>query len=182
MKHFLVILVKVLFIQNVLSKEYVLKVNQTQADNPGKKNETVRIAVLGDSITEMLGWTTLLAAKLDSLHGSEATEVGNYGLSGATISDSHTKRKYMRYSDSRLWSAAVHSGADVFAILLGSCDAKIENWDENNGRFETDYKSYIEELKLLDPRPHIYVIAPPPALPCLDRPRNRGQIYPNIIN
>ena len=56
----------------------------------------------------------------------------------------------MRYSDTTLWSASVHSGADIFIILLGSCDAKKENWDENNGRFETDYKAYIEELKLLD--------------------------------
>ena len=122
-----------------------------------------------------MGWTTLLAKKLDAQHGETATEVGNYGVSGSTVSDSHTKKgHYLRYSDTTLWSASVHSGADIFAIMLGSCDAKKENWDENNGRFETDYKAYIEELKLLDPQPHIYVIAPPPVLPCIDRPRNRG--------
>jgi len=47
---------------------------------------------LGDSITEMLGWTNLLAKKLDAEHGETATEVGNYGISGSTVSDAHTKK------------------------------------------------------------------------------------------
>ena len=118
------LLIVLLLLTNILGKNYTIKSGDTEDKVPPKRNDTVRMIALGDSITAILPWVKLLGDKLEGpLPG--AIEVGNYGDSGATISDSHTTNgNYMRYDKTTLWPAALHSEADIVALFLGSCDAK----------------------------------------------------------
>jgi len=76
MKIYLLVISICLIIDNsALAKEFILKDGKTENDAPAKKNETVRMVVLGDSLTETLGWTTLLSKKFDD-ELPEAIEFG----------------------------------------------------------------------------------------------------------
>jgi len=98
------------------------------------------------------------------------------GDSGATVTEPHTKNpKYKKYSETTLWNAALHMSPDIVAIMLGSCDAKIENWDQGSAdHFSIDYRNYVSSLNSMEKRPKVYIISPPPILPCIERPRNHG--------
>ena len=54
-------LLNLTIISDVLAKEFILKESQTENDAPPKRNETVRMIILGDSLTATLGWTTRLS-------------------------------------------------------------------------------------------------------------------------
>ena len=82
-----------LFLAKLDAKNFTVKSGDSEDKVPPKRNETVRMVALGDSITAVLPWVKLLADKLEGpLPG--AIEVGNFGESGATISDSHTSTVY----------------------------------------------------------------------------------------
>jgi len=64
------------------------------------------------------------------------------------------------------------SKPDIVMFMLGSCDAKLENWNANSPQnFEEEYYHWLEYLTLMqDPHPKkVYAIIPPPILPCINR-------------
>ncbi len=118
-----------------------------------------KVACVGDSITA--GYALKhpdkesYPAQLQALLG-EAYEVGNFGLSGATL---------QKKSDYSYWESAQQKGSlefspDIVVIMLGTNDTKPWNW--NAEKFATDYHELISTYQHLDTHPKIYLCLPPP--------------------
>ncbi len=122
--------------------------------------QQVRIACIGDSITEGAGtrvWNKRsYPVVLDSLMGEDYL-VMNCGRSGAAM---------LKKSDFPYWKCNEFDNAfffqpDIVTISLGTNDAKDNNWDAEN--YEKDYQSLIDTLRSLKSNPEIYLCLPPPA-------------------
>jgi lysophospholipase L1-like esterase len=112
----------------------------------------IRVACVGDSITEGSGYTT----KLRSLLGLNYT-VANFGVSGSTVS-LNSVRPYM---DQSKFQAAMEFHPDIVVIMLGTNDANPEI-SPNETSFETDYTQLISSFEQLDGRQLIWVVKSPP--------------------
>ena len=112
----------------------------------------IRVACVGDSITEGSGYPY----KLRLLLGSDYV-VGNFGVSGSTVSLNSTK-PYMNESK---FQDAIDFHPDIVIIMLGTNDANtaiIQNEDS----FETDYSKLVSAFEQLDGKQLIWVVKSPP--------------------
>mmetsp|Transcript_70175 Transcript_70175/g.124905 ORF Transcript_70175/g.124905 Transcript_70175/m.124905 type:complete len:344 (+) Transcript_70175:47-1078(+) len=128
------------------------------------QSDKVVIACIGDSITVGIGASnpasTSYPAKLQQMLG-EGYDVLNFGACGSSMlksaDDPYTKRPQ--------WHAALQSNANIFIVMLGTNDARPENW-ARDGRgaavFQADYMEMIAVLKQLPTNPEVYTVIPPP--------------------
>jgi lysophospholipase L1-like esterase len=112
----------------------------------------VRIACIGDSITEVSGYTEYL----QNLLGTDYI-VGNFGVSGSTA----LRGLYSSYMDQPAFEEAKKFAPDKVVIMIGTNDASPDVY-ENIGGFETDYKELIDGFLILGSKPKIWVVKPPP--------------------
>jgi acyl-CoA thioesterase-1 len=118
------------------------------------RNSAIRVACVGDSITEGSGYPETLQKMLGSDY-----YVRNFGVSGSTvllISD----RPYANQTE-YLRSKAFQPA--IVIIMLGTNDAKT-NIHHAIGNFSTDYKKLISEYQALPSNPEIWLVTPPPIL------------------
>ena len=120
-----------------------------------------KIACVGDSITYGYGLTNpsqqSYPAVLQTLVGSKHT-VQNFGSSGCTL---------LRKGDKPYWSDANFSASDAFKpdvviVMLGTNDAKPQNWSYK-ADFAADYNAMITHYRALGAL--VYVAVPPPVYP-----------------
>jgi acyl-CoA thioesterase-1 len=117
-----------------------------------------RIACVGDSITFGHGladrstqsYPAVLAARLGASH-----TVQNFGVSGTTL----LKNGDHPYWDEANYSASSSFDPDVVVIMLGTNDAKPQNWS-HEAEFSLDYVELIEHYRSLGAL--VYVATPPP--------------------
>lgn len=124
-----------------------------------QKKHTVKIACVGDSITEGAGvWPQSELAYpvvLDSLLGDTYT-IMNLGRSATTM---------LRDGDFPYWTAKEFSNVfaynpDLIVIKLGTNDTKPQNWDAV--KYEQSYQAMIDTFKTMPSNPEIYVCLPVP--------------------
>jgi acyl-CoA thioesterase I len=120
--------------------------------------QQVRVACIGDSITEGAGIETgkKYPEQLQRLLGA-GFEVKNYGLGGRTL---------LKKGDRPYWNEAKYQEAlawnpQVVIIKLGTNDSKPQNWTYKT-EFETDYRALIQSFKALATKPTIYLCTPIP--------------------
>jgi lysophospholipase L1-like esterase len=120
----------------------------------------IRVACLGDSITEAasLGDQTY-PAQLGRLLGP-GYDVRNFGKSGTTLLDAGDKP----YRQQEVLAAALEFRPQVVVIALGTNDSKPQNWRFRD-QFARDYASLIAQFRALPSSPRIYVCQPMPAWP-----------------
>src|SRR5882724_3816924 len=114
---------------------------------------SIKIVCIGDSITSGSG-TTLgnsYPEQLGRLLGSGYI-VGNYGVSGRTM---------LKSGDNPYWitSQFTNSGnasPDIVVIMLGSNDAKPQNWDDK-ANYVPDYNAMIDHYRNLPSHPRVYI-------------------------
>jgi acyl-CoA thioesterase-1 len=120
--------------------------------------DAAKIACVGDSITYGYGLdnasTESYPAVLQTLVGAVHT-VQNFGVSGATL---------LKSGDKPYWNEAAFTssdgfGPDVVVIMLGTNDAKPQNWS-HKAEFPGDYQGLIDHYRELGAL--VYVVAPPP--------------------
>jgi sialate O-acetylesterase len=127
--------------------------------DPMAFNEPIRVACVGDSITQGAG-----AARGDSypsrLHAllDGHWDVRNFGVGGRTL---------LRKGDRPYWNEQAFTDAkqfnpNVVIILLGANDSKPGNW-KHGDEFAKDYADLIGEFSALPSKPRIYVGRPCPA-------------------
>ncbi len=119
--------------------------NQVQA-------RTIRVACVGDSITEGSGYTTKLCELL-----GENYSVGNFGEDGSTVTLASDK-PYMEQDE---FQEALNFRPDIIVVMLGTNDAR-PDFQQYNENFDEDYirlLSYFQELKN---KPQIWVVKSPP--------------------
>jgi len=112
----------------------------------------IRVACVGDSITEGSGYPF----KLQTMLGSSYI-VGNFGVRGSTVSQSSIK-PYMNQTSFRQAKDFI---PDIVVIMLGTNDANPEI-TQNTDEFESDYSQLINSFQQLDGEQSIWVAISPP--------------------
>ncbi len=123
-------------------------------------NKIIKIACVGDSITEGYGLSnqskTAYPVVLDSILGLKYS-VLNCGRSGATLQ----KKGDFSYWNCKELSNVYAFNPKIIIIKLGTNDAKKNNWNALN--FEKDYQSLIDGFSSISAKPKIYICLPVPA-------------------
>lgn len=117
--------------------------------------DTVKIACVGDSITDGFG---LMNASLDSWPALLGDMLGdNYDVRNF----GHTGKTLQRNGDQSYWNVdkfkkAKSFNPDIVIIKLGTNDAKEKNW-QNPENFRHDLSDFISEFQDLPSKPKIYL-------------------------
>jgi len=125
-----------------------------------KFKETIKLACVGDSITQGVGasgghaYPDLLGPMLGA-----KWQVKNFGLSGTTL----LKKGEKPYWTCQQFADAKAFVPDVVSIALGTNDSKPDsNW-KHKEEFVADYKALIEEFRKINPKVIVYACLPVPA-------------------
>ena len=135
------------------------------------KNYT-KIACVGDSLTAS---SPCYPTYLQAIVGS-GVEVGNFGRSGASLSQYTNNDSYGAYNS--VWNQTIYADgvefvkdADLVIIMLGTNDAtKIENgqpkfaWDTVKPAYKAAYQALINDYKAVNPDIEIVMMTSPPVL------------------
>lgn len=125
--------------------------------DPAKYAGPVKVACVGDSITQGHGaggqpWPTQVGRML-----GEKWEVKNYGISGTTLMNSGDSP----YQNQNAFAAAKASQPDVVVIMLGTNDTKPQNWKNFEADYRKDYADLVRQFSELPSKPRIFVCNPP---------------------
>jgi lysophospholipase L1-like esterase len=119
-------------------------------------NPPLRVACVGDSITQGAHSTSPYPAQLQTLLG-DGFVVKNFGVGGRTL---------LKEGDHPYWKEKAYANAkdflpNVVVIMLGTNDTKPQNWKFKDN-FAAEYKELVESFKNLETKPLIFVCRPPP--------------------
>lgn len=114
----------------------------------------IKVACVGDSVTQNSGWSDKLGAKLGA--GYKST---NYGVSGTTL----LKKGDHPYWSTPQFTQSHSANPDIVVIMLGTNDSKPFNWNAHKGEFVGDYEALIDSYAALPSHPKIYLNLCPPA-------------------
>ena len=120
--------------------------------NKNTKEDKIRVACVGDSITE----GTDYPADLWMLLGANYT-VGNFGVGGSAVS-LDAEKPYMKES---AFQEAKAFQPNIVVVMLGANDASPIN-SKGNVSFVEDYVKLVREFQALSTKPKIYIVKPPP--------------------
>ncbi len=131
---------------NGLSGKYV---------NTEPKDGQLKVACIGDSITYGHGisdWKkNSYPALLQELLGANY-HVANFGFSGACVNPEGNEP----YVNCDVYKTALEYDADIIVFMMGTNDAKIENWTDVE-HFMEDYMSLVDSLTEGDSIPKVYL-------------------------
>jgi lysophospholipase L1-like esterase len=123
-------------------------------ENRALAHSLIRVACVGDSITEGSGYPADLQIMLGANY-----DVGNFGVSGSSVLLT-SDRPYMKQTacqKSKIFQPS------IVIIMLGTNDASATTC-ESIGNFSADYKKLISEYQALTSNPEIWLVKPPPIL------------------
>jgi len=127
--------------------------------DPAKYDGPVRLACIGDSITQGSGTKgNPYPKQLQEMLG-ERWEVGNFGVSGRTL---------LRKGDHSYWKEKAYQNAlafkpDVVVIMLGTNDTKPQNW-KHEADFVADYRDLVNSFLALESKPRVFICRPTPVI------------------
>jgi lysophospholipase L1-like esterase len=114
--------------------------------------QVIRVACIGDSITEWSHYPEELQKKL-----GDGYEVGNFGIAGSAVS----KGSDYPYLNQSVIQQVKDFHPQVVIIMLGTNDAKNVNYD-NIDSFVGDYSELIDSCDAIPDDQQIYLVVPPP--------------------
>ncbi len=124
------------------------------ASAASKKQKTVRVACIGNSITYGTGiadrTNDSYPSQLQRLLGSNY-QVGNFGKPGATLLY-HGHRPYVKQEE---FKEAIAFKGDIAVIHLGINDTDPRNWPNYRDEFVKDYLSIMDSLRTANPKVRI---------------------------
>jgi lysophospholipase L1-like esterase len=112
----------------------------------------IRVACVGDSITEGSGYPENLQALL-----GDGFKVGNFGVSGSSVL-STSGLPYMNQTE---FLEAQEFQPSIVVVMLGTNDAK-ENVTESTETFQADYRQLVNAYATLESKPDVWLVKPPP--------------------
>jgi len=112
----------------------------------------IRVACIGDSITESLDYPNELQTRLGSKYIVE-----NFGASSATVL-LDTEKPYI---DQIEFFRAKNFLPDIAIIMLGTNDARADHF-KSIDNFVSDYMKLIKEIQEIESNPKIFLAKPPP--------------------
>ena len=123
--------------------------------NTEPKAGQIKVACIGDSITYghgISGWKeNNYPAVLQQLLGDKY-HVANFGSSGACVNPDGDQP----YVDREVYQAALEYDADIIVFMMGTNDAKPENWTDAEG-FMEDYTALLGSFCEGEKAPQVYV-------------------------
>ena len=132
----------------------VLKIvdSQNTHSQTSSIGNSIRVACVGDSITEDCGYPS----DLQSLLGDNYT-VGNFGASGSTV----LLNSWKPYMDQPEFQSAKAFEPNIVIIMLGTND-DLMSLHQYNESFEHDYTQLITSFQQLQSKPQIWIALSPP--------------------
>jgi acyl-CoA thioesterase-1 len=112
----------------------------------------IRVACIGDSITEGEGYPVHLQAML-----GDSYKVGNFGVSGSAV----LLNSDIPYMNQSAFQNSKAFQPSIVVIMLGTNDAH-ETTYEPIENFQANYKQLISAYQALDSNPQIWLATPPP--------------------
>jgi len=112
----------------------------------------IRVACVGDSITEKSGYPEKLAQMLGNDYS-----VGNFGVSSTTV----TLESDKPYMASSRFQAAMRFHPKIVVIMLGTNDARCD-YTQYQEYFEEEYEQLISEFEHLDSTSQVILVRSPP--------------------
>lgn len=130
----------------------------TTSCTPEAARKTVKVACIGDSITEGVGSTSGLSypSQLQSNLGP-AFEVKNFGVSGTTL----LKNTDKSYWDTSKYTDSKNYLPDVVIIMLGTNDSKQRYWDSHQNEYKSDFLDLISQYRSLSSNPTVIMATSP---------------------
>lgn len=120
--------------------------------------ERVRVACVGDSVTYGAAVdkreTNCYPAVLGRLLGP-GYEVRNFGVSGATM----LRKGDKPYWKEKAFQHAGEFGANIVVVMLGTHDAKPQNWKFKD-EFEADARAMVAHFRALPTKPKVFLALP----------------------
>lgn len=113
---------------------------------------TIRVACVGDSITDASGYVNDLWTLLDGNY-----TVGNFGVGGATVSQGDKKP----YASLPEFEGVKGFRPDIVVIMLGTNDAP-EIYSQGISTFTSDYEALIRGFQNATSKPDVWLVKPPP--------------------
>jgi lysophospholipase L1-like esterase len=120
--------------------------------NRSSEGDIVRVACVGDSITEGSNYPDYLWMLLGSKY-----KVGNFGVSSTTVS----LQSNIPYINQPEFMEAKNFAPNVVVIMLGTNDAYPNN-QQTKANFIKDYEALVKEFQVLPSAPQIWLVKPPP--------------------
>ena len=120
--------------------------------NTPKHANLIRVACIGDSITEGSGYP----ADLQLMLGTDY-EVRNFGVTGSNV----LHNSGMPYMNQTAYITSRGFQPSIVIIMLGTNDARVGTFD-SIGNFSTDYRTLINGYQRLPSHPKIWLVTPPP--------------------
>lgn len=112
----------------------------------------IRVACVGDSITEITGYPS----DLQSMLGDNYT-VGNFGSTGSTV----LLNSWKPYMDQPQFENAEAFEPNIVVVMLGTND-DLKELEQYNESFEEDYVTLISSFQQLPSNPQILIANSPP--------------------
>lgn len=132
--------------------------------------EKIRIACIGDSITEGYGTRDperdSYPAVLQRILGPDV-EVRNFGISGFCVLDTAD----CPYRSTMQYQASLRYKPDIVIVMLGSNDSKIANFAGHDNDFRRTYGELLTVYMDLPQKPDVYAVTAPTAW------RREGELY-----
>lgn len=121
--------------------------------------EPIKVACIGDSITEGVGTHGARKSYPDRLQAllGDGYVVGNFGVSGRTL----LKKGDFPYWKEKKYQAALAMQPDIVVIMLGTNDTKPHNW-KHEAEFTADYRELVQSFQALKSKPKVFVCRPVP--------------------
>ena len=116
------------------------------------RGRSIRVACIGDSITELSTYPTDLQELLGATY-----YVREFGVAGTTV----LFDTYNPYINQHRFQAAKEFQPDIVVILLGTNDAREDTY-QSIANFTFDYKQIVTEMQALESKPRILLVKPPP--------------------
>jgi lysophospholipase L1-like esterase len=116
----------------------------------------IRVACVGDSITQGRGGQNCYPAQLQQFLGS-GYEVRNFGRTSASVLPG--KLQYIRLPEYR---STLEFQPDRVLIMLGTNDSAGPNWSNRRDAFRTEFQRLISGFESLPSKPRVTVMVPPP--------------------
>lgn len=133
------------------SQSRTLPSNSVVPTTKTENQKNIRIACVGDSITEGVGSSNKqlksYPAQLQTLLGSNYN-VGNFGRGGATVAS---------YRNTTEYAASINFLPDIVIIMLGTNDCINMKSETAKTAWKNNFRILIDKYKNLPSRPEIYV-------------------------
>lgn len=123
-----------------------------EARNQNHPRSLLRVACVGDSITQITDYPSDLQALLGS-----KSSVGNFGASGSTV----ILTSVNPYMYERALQGAMNFQPTTVVIMLGTNDARSDVYPSIDS-FVNDYVQLIQQFEALKTKPQIFLAIPPP--------------------